>query len=398
MMKESRGYRQRLNQKLIALGLAGALTLSFAAPAFAEPAVLDELDQIAAEEAEKVLINLEEIDRLARSKGQEVKNARAELAVARAGEFSAEMGWNDYWYYMQYGSDMERAMMEDQRTTLSDAVRDARTELRYAESNAEDQALVAVYSAESQFFDYLNLQDQLAVLEDSLTAQQEALEVEKLMVDLGMSTQTSLESQQLAVKETEDGIETLKKNMDLLGRSLLRQLGMDEDTEFRVDPTLDTEALEGEYKVDNLIDAVLMNSTALKRMDEQMDKLQDNVDDGSLGVPARDVYAANLDNLKLQKEQAISSFRMACRNTVTTLETSRINLPLLEQKLAEAQKDYDTLAMRVELGLEPALSLRNGELAVTQAQMALDEAQRTYYLNLRSAQLLAKGITGHLGV
>ena len=259
-MKLNKTYRQGLGRRLTALCLCGALTFSFALPAFAAAATQDELDQLAANEAKKVLLTLEEVDKLARSKGAEVKSARSELAAAEAAEFLTEMSWYDARYMAAFSNQAQAAMDK-----AADSLRDARTDLRYAETNAENQGLVAIYKAEELYLNYLNLQDTLELSRDTLDLRRENVKVEKLMVSLGLSTNTSLRAKELEVKELEENIATMEKNLDLVGRSLLRQLGMDEDTEFRLDPSFSAEDLETKYEVDRMTDALLSQSAALKK-------------------------------------------------------------------------------------------------------------------------------------
>ena len=198
----------------------------------------------------------------------------------------------------------------------ADSLRDARTDLRYAETNAENQGLVAIYKAEEVYLNYLNLQDTLELSRDTLDLRRENVKVEKLMVSLGLSTNTSLRAKELEVKELEENIATMEKNLDLVGRSLLRQLGMDEDTEFRLDPSFSAEDLETKYEVDRMTDALLSQSAALKKMDENIDKLKDNIDDGSYTVPERDVFAAQRDSLRLNRDNMAAGFKTLCRSTV----------------------------------------------------------------------------------
>ncbi len=390
-MKRLMKDKQCLGRKLTALCLCGVLTLGLTAPALGAEASLDELDQQAADEAKKILITLEDVDKLARSKGTEVKSARSDLAVAEAAEFNAEMSWYDYRYLAAFSNEAQAAM-----DAAAETLRTKRTDLRYAETNAEHQGLVAIYNAEQIYLNYLNLQDSLALAKDSLALQQENVKVEKLMVSLGLSTSASLRSKELAAQEQQETIATLEKNLDILGQNLLRQLGMEEDTEFRLDPAVSTEGLEENYEVDRLTEALLSQSAAIKKMDESMDQMRDNIDDSSNTVPVRDVYGAQLDGLKLSKEQMISGFKTLCRSTVQNLETTKNSLPLLENKVSEAQTAYDTTALRLKLGLEAKLNLQAGAVAVKNAQLELVKAERNYYLNLRGTQLLMKGITDHV--
>gem|GEM_PF-1903017 len=421
-------------------GQAGAL---LAAEAAAPVASKDAEKQSSINETAKELFTLAQIRDLARSSGSETLKAKSDLAIAQASMDAADMSVNDAWdnigssyASLEAAKEAQEAVMKppptpslpgfsidellEQVTTASIAasmvvsevmtatqkiimaegalisaeigLENALNSLDDAKATAESQAEAAIYAAEELFFTYLQLNDTLATLDKTMDLSRDQIKIEEIKAKIGLSTGTEVQKKQLALSELTDKRQNLANAIDLTGRSLMRQIGKAEDTAFRLDPSFSLEGLKTSYDPDELAAQSVKNSLMLKKMDRVIDQLKDAIN-SDISYTQKNQYGAQADSLILDRDNAIQGMKLLARTTATGLDTARAEMSLLEKKIAEKQVAFDVMALQVALGLAPKVGLSAMELDLFSAQNDLKKAKQDYYLSLRKAALLVKGVT-----
>jgi outer membrane protein TolC len=398
--KKSDVQHQKKYRKSGSIALCMALSAVLCATAaFGRPAVLqaadgdnlaykDVVEQQAATEAQKKLFTLKDIQDMARSRGIETLNAKSDLAIAQAAKEAADMSVYDAWYNSaQVGAIASETAIAMAVASQEEAI----LSLDDAKAKAESQMEAAVYAGEELYFTYGQLQDGIALLEKTIALSQEQVRLEQLKFTLGLSTATEVQKKELALSELNENLESLKHSLELSGRSLLRQIGQETDLKFRLDREFSIEGLKEVYDPGQLADLAVKNNLDLAVAARTIDKLQDTLEN-VLAPISRGQLGSRIDAIILAKSNGEQSIRLLARSTAGGLELSRQEISLLEKKVAEKTTDYETTKLQASLGLAPRLVLQGAELELETAKNDLAKARQDYYLSLRRASLLVKGV------
>ena len=372
------------------LGPAGGIFAAESGTAAAETvAYKDTAEQLAASEAAKELFTLEQIRDLARSKGSETLKAKSDLAIAQASKEAADMAVNDAWYnivYQPMALGLEAALAQ-----ASAAQESASLSYDDAKATLETQMEVAAYTGENLFFSYLQLQDAIALLEKTIDLSQEQLKIEELKVKLGLSTETEALKKRLALTELTDKKGNLLNLLDMAGRSLMKQIGKADDTPFRLDPAYSIEGLQTVYDPDQLADLTVKNNLMLGVLNRSIDKLGDAIDAG-MAYSQKIQIGSQRDSLILTRDTTAQAMRLLARTAATGLNTARTDMTLMEKKIEDKKNAYEVMTLQVSLGLAPKIGLAASEMDLRSAENDLKKAKQDYYMSLRKAALLVKGI------
>jgi hypothetical protein len=348
----------------------------------------DVIEQQAATEAQKKLFTLKDIQDMARSRGIETLTAKSDLAIAQAAKDAADMNLYDAWFNATQpgarasGTAIAMAAASQEEAILS---------LDDAKAKAESQMETAVYTGEELYFTYLQLQDGIALLEKTITLSREQVRIEQLKASLGLSTATEVKKKELALSEINDKLEGLKQSLELSGRSLMRQIGQETDLAFRLDRELSIAGMKEVYDPGQLADLAVKNNLDLAVAARTIDKLEDNLKE-AMAPTAKGQLGSRVDAIILAKNNGEQSIRLLARSTAGGLELSRQEISLLEKKVEEKAADYETAKLQASLGLAPKLALQGAELELETAKNDLTKARQDYYLSLRRASLLVKGV------
>ena len=354
-------------------------------------AYLDTLDQLAANEAAKELFTLAQIRELSRAKGAETQQAQSKMSIAQAEKDAADMKvYNARWNIMfpEAAAPGAEAALASAYTGQERAV----TSLDDARATLESQKETAVYMGEKLFFDYLQLRESLVLLEQSIELGSEQLRIERLRARIGLSTGTEVLKKSLALDELMDNRQDLITKIDMVGRNLMRQIGKPGDLAFRLDPAFSIEGMKTEYDPDKLADLAIKNNLNLGVLNRGIDKGMETLKTTGMAPTERFQFGAELDSTILTRDNLIQNLRLLARSTVTGLNTSKAELALLEKTIEDKQAARKLMELQVSLGLAPKLGLMGAELELARAENNLLKVQQSYYLALRKAELLVKGV------
>lgn len=363
-----------LRKKVLSAGLCAGLLFSFATPVYAA-----EANSVSQDSAKTY--TLEEIKTLSGINGTKVLREKASKDIAEADKFNAEMNYYDS-LYQNFANPGQTWIAWD---NAIQAYKDSEDALEGARQQAS-------YDGESRFFSYLQLEDSLQSLEKTIALQENLLQIEQLKVNLGMSTSSAVKQIQLQINELKTNLKQLKMAKDMAASELMRQIGMPTNTAFELVEVTEYPVLKEKYEVADLIDKAVKNSLSLKQLDRAIENLDDKIDEGGLPAPTREQLAAQANSLKLTRKEVEYSIKLLAQNSIDTIAKSQLNLELLEGKLAQAQADYDKVALQVNLGMAPQISLSTSELALLTAQQNFQKAKDDHYLTLRSVSLLEQGV------
>ncbi len=389
MQKQNKKRYLKLGSIALCLAMVFSQSASLLAASEATVAYKDTLEQQAAVEAQKRLFTLKEVQDMARSRGAETLKAKSDLAVAEATKEAADMAFYDARYSASQPGPTN--VVEAAIASAAAGQEEAVLGLDDAKAKAESQMEVAVYTGEDLYFTYLQLQDAIALLEKSIALNQEQVKIEKLKVNLGLSTPIEVQKKELALSELKDKQAGLRNNLELSGRSLMRQIGQELDLEFRLEREFSIAGMKEEYDPDQLADLAVKNNLELSVAVRSIDKMLDNMKDISASS-ARSKVGSRIDAMILGKNNAEQSIKLLARSTASGLVLSRQQIALLEKKVDEKAVAFETMKLQASLGLAPKLGLQGAELELDMAKNDLLKAQQSYYLSLRRASLLVKGV------
>ena len=355
----------------------------------------DTADQIAAGEAAKELFTLEQVRDLSRSRGAETLKAKTDLAMAQASKDAADMKIYDAWYLMVSLTAMgEAEAAAEAAGAYGKAIvgkDQAVTSLDDAKATLESQMETAIYNSENLFFSYLQMKDSLAALEKTIDLSREQWKIEELKVNIGLSTQTEVKKKALALDDLLDKKQSLINGIDMTGRSLMRQMGKDDGLVFRLDPAFSIEGMKDAYDPDQLADLAVKNNLNLGVLNRSIDDTKDMLE-ADMAYSEKSQIGAKADSIILTRDNLIKNMRTLARSTATGLASAKTELALLEKTVEEKQTAYDLMTLQVSLGLAPKIGLAASELEWISAKNDLLKAQQNYYLSLRKAALLVKGV------
>lgn len=389
MQKQNKKRYLKLGSIALCLAMVFSQSASLLAASEATVAYKDTLEQQDAVEVQKRLFTLKEVQDMARSRGAETLKAKSDLAVAEAAKEAADMAFYDARYSASQPGPTN--VVEAAIASAAAGQEEAVLGLDDAKAKAESQMEVAVYTGEDLYFTYLQLQDAIVLLEKSIALNQEQVKIEKLKANLGLSTPIEVQKKELALSELKDKQAGLKNNLELSGRSLMRQIGQEPDLEFRLEREFSIAGMKEEYDPNQLADLAVKNNLELSVAVRSIDKMLDNMK--NISVPsARSQVGSRIDAMILGKNNAEQSIKLLARSTASGLALSRQQIALLGKKVDEKAVAFETMKLQASLGLAPKLGLQGAELELDMAKNDLLKAQQGYYLSLRRAFLLVKGV------
>ena len=332
---------------------------------------------------------LEEIKTLSGLHATQVLTQEAENKITDANRFSAEMDYYDALYAASIvGAPGADSMLEVARMSYDNAIEN--------QQNAEDALLEvqlqAEYDGESRFLAYLEMEDTLAQMDKTLALQAEMLRIEKVKLMLGMTTQISVDKIALQISELKTNIAAMKNAKILAGFELMNQIGQPEDTVFVLAGITEYPVLKEIFDYETLSETAYLNSLTLKQLNNAIEDLEEDIDEGNLFAAQKDQLAAQEDKLKLSRSQFSYTLKVLTQNGMYNLAASQTNLDLLKGKLALAQKTLDQTKLMIRLGAAAPYTLLNSELEFLTAQNNYEKAVHDRYLSLRSLNLLEQGV------
>ncbi|MCL2122370.1 MAG: TolC family protein [Clostridiales bacterium] len=399
MKKQKRCYGRCLWALVLCFALAFGYSAGLLVAAGDTEAYKDTADQKVAVEMTKELITLAQVRELSRARGAETRQANTDLNTAQANKDVADMSMYD-----ALGSGVA-ASIERALASQDSAI----TSLEDAKATAEAQKTVAEYAGEKLFFDYLQLQDSLVILDYSINLSREQLKIEELKARLGLSTATEVQKKQLALENLEDKRRAALNGVDMTGRSLLRQMGKDDNLAFRLDPAFSIEGMTTVYDPDKLAETAVRNNLRLGVLNRNIDLYGTTISSGGTFLPpalaaqlgvqnsgmapsALGQIGAQRDTMILNRDNLVQGLRLQARAAAIGLDSARAEMALLEKSIEEKQAAYEVMSLQVSLGMAPRIGLQAAEMELLSAKGDLLKAQQNYYLSLRRASLLAKGV------
>lgn len=332
---------------------------------------------------------LEEIKTLSGIHATQVLTQEADNRITDANRFSAEMDYYDALYAATIvGAPGADAMLEATRMAYDNAIEN--------QENAEEALLEiqqqAEFDGESRYLAYLEMEDTLVQMDKTLALQAELLRIEKIKLTLGMTTQMSVDKLALQVSELKTSLAALKNAKILAGFELMNQIGQPEATAFVLADITEYPVLKENFDYGTLSETAYLNSLTLKQLNNAIEDLEEDIDEGNLFAAQKDQLAAQEDKLKLSRSQFSYTLKVLSQNGIHSLAASQTNLELLKGKLDLAQKTLDLTKLMIRLGAAAPYTLLNSELEFLTAQNNYEKAVHDRYLSLRSLNLLEQGV------
>lgn len=230
----------------------------------------------------------------------------------------------------------------------------------------------------------------ISVLEQNYKLAKESLELAKeqlsqtsTMYRLGMVSKSDYEKAMKEVANQEQQIKQLEMSMEQEYNSFAKLLGIDENEEFQIEYNVEYEPVEKITDMDAFVNTKIKTDLAL-----QMEK--QNVDSASFGLNlfidtgnGTDYDKQKLDVKTAERNYAdsVKAKENSIKNAYIGLQNTESERKVLENKLAQAKADYETAKVNYQVGNITKLQLDGAELAITQAEIALEQNTLTHDIN-----------------
>ncbi|MGI6587890.1 MAG: TolC family protein [Peptococcia bacterium] len=248
------------------------------------------------------------------------------------------------------------------------------------------------YTAENQYLTILNLQNQLAVLQDSLAFQTKLVKIENIKYKLGLSTQLELQQARERVEATQNSLQEVKDTLTTLYWSFNRLIGQEINIPFRLAPVAFSPVKYNVNKEEGLEQAKEA-SLALEQFNRLMeDKKEDKKD----LKPGSSDQCLLLETEMRQIELNIDALNFGIE---AGMKQAWDKVELAQKKLLEAKNKYGVQKLnctyqeqQYSVGLIPQIALDTGAMELKQAEINYEKAVYDYYLATRELSLAQQGI------
>jgi len=247
------------------------------------------------------------------------------------------------------------------------------------------------YEIESLFFDLLNMDNSVEIMEESYKIQSNMVKVENIKLNLGMSTIFSVDQQKQKAMELERQLNTLYNAKTTLKWQFNRNIGRLPEEPLELAPVT-FNAIEhenqqaGEAKAKDASLAIdQYNRTIEDKSKERQDKL----------------YTASdkVEKLDLEIDQIELQIDSTEYNIELTMKTLHENLYLAQKKLVDtrlsheiAEKNYLNIKLQYEIGMISKIVYDSENITHLQKDADYEKAVYDYYLATRKVNLAENGI------
>ena len=263
--------------------------------------------------------------------------------------------------------------------------------LQYSEAEARESIKMGTIAAFTQF---KMTEDQLALQKQAVTVKEKEVASMKRQYELGL---VSRDTYNMALRELDiqkSDIEQVEKNTYQEIVEFALDLGIVFTEGFTlVDPDLsDLQPVTQEKTTDELV----KNSFSYKSQLEAI-SLAEFTRDQVYEDDDSNVYEKNEADLKVQVEkQTLSQLELRLKESVRQIyydaEDGYQAMLDAERDLKNAEEDYRKLERRYQVGLVSRINYENAGIAVEQARVAFELAQKSYFMLTKQIEMVEAGV------
>lgn len=258
-----------------------------------------------------------------------------------------------------------------------------------AKYKKEIQEGVIKYQVKSSFDSIQNLKKDAELLNKSLETSKIQLEITKKKADLGLESDYNKTKEEQDYDKQQKKLEALKKSLDIEYIKLNRLMGVNEKETPALDYTAEYAPKDmSETELDSYIARALVKDPSIILRGEAVRQAEYSLQLYTLGSAgdSYEIRKSKLNQAKLEETQAKNNLRDKIRTTYNQIKQLEEQYNIDALALNQAKKQYDVLKTQYNLGMVIEVNLKQAELGILSAQAAQEKtavqhAQLIYLLN-----------------
>lgn len=250
---------------------------------------------------------------------------------------------------------------------------------------------VIKYQVKASFDSIQNLKKDIELLSKSLETTKTQLDITTQKANLGLESDFNKTTAEQNFKNQQKQLEALKKSLDNEYIKLNRLMGIDDKERASLDYALDFTPMEmNEVELNAYIERALVKDPSIILKGEAVKQAEYNLRLYTYSaINPTDTYAvkeSKLNQARLDEMQAKNNLRDKIRTTYNQIKQLEEQYQIDTANLQQAKEQYNILKTQYDLGMVIELNLKQAELAILSAQVAQEKtavqhAQLVYLFN-----------------
>ena len=264
-----------------------------------------------------------------------------------------------------------------------------------AEEKLEDIQEQSAYQAQQLYISILMGRRDIEVGKLELAQLEKDYQVAQAQYAFGSMTKSQLESARQTVEKANTSLTELEDQLQENLEDMRDYLDLNEGVEFELEnpPVIGQYAFE--FDQEEVLEGLTKNSLALEQAQRNVDQLNERVEKyRSQGKTSKAEELADtgtsLDLALKEAKKSITTSVNSAFKSYRDLQTARYNTEL---SFEQAKSDLLISQLKFRMGTATQKELTSAELAYTQAQQALEQAEYDLYFGARKLSLLSQGVT-----
>lgn len=326
------------------------------------------------------VLTLTQVKELALQNSPDIKKQEVAVELARINARDAEVAY--------YRTISANAFLSGSAHNTWDSAVDAHKDSEASLTNLKQKI---VYDVEKNYLDILNIEKAIAAMTKSYQLQGDLVNIEKLKVELGLSTNYDLNEIINKSRDMKRQLDTLYNNKEKLDWQLNRAIGREPKALMELAPVTFNPVKIGTLK--ETTDVALQTSLAIQQFNRTVtDKEASIVTKQYTQSDQVEKLEFEIKNIKYQITDTEYNIKVALESAYEQMALKQSQLSDYRSAYEIEEQNYDNLKMKYELGLIGRVALDSSEIAFNQKSIDLEKAIYDYYLSVRKIDLAEKGI------
>ncbi len=335
---------------------------------------------------------LTEVGAIAQNNGSDITRQKASLDQAEQSKDSQLSNYQSQVY--QYYNNPSSGISESSLYSLQDNYESAYNSYLDAEEALEKLKPKVAYQAQKLYLDILQAEVQIGIQEKEEQRLQAEYELAKIKNAFGSYSQSQLQSAKTQWDSAKDTLENLRSSLKDNKNTMREYLNLADEVEFKLADPPDFGQYAKEFDQEEVLAEALKNSLSLKQAQREVDELSKKIEsyENRGQFSQADKLAANGASKDLALKETKLTLTRTVESTMKEFNGLETALEKAKEKQDQAQRDYLTAKMKMNMGAITLNELRTAEKTLLAAQKDYVQAQYNGYLGAKKVILLKQGI------
>jgi len=331
------------------------------------------------------ILTLSKAKELALLYSPEIKKQEVTVELSRIAERDAEIAYEQA--RANYINSSMKTSVENARKTYEAA----KNTLEDSKVTLENLKMKIEYDVEKLYLDILNMDNSIEIAKKNYEMQGRLVEVEKIKVQVGLSTNYSLSEKIQQAKDTKRQLDTLYNSREKLAWQMNRMIGRDQGALLELAPVTFSPVEIGTQSEAN--EAAIQTSLTIKQFNRTIeDKNKDLEEKKTNQSDKAEKIEFEIKSTNLQKSDAEYNIKLALENAYEQMALKQSQLADYRTAYEVEKENYRHQKIKYELGLIGKIALDSSEISFEQKRTNFEKAVYDYYLSVRQIDLAEKGI------